>query len=609
MCQNVDDERPAPGACESQQIETFQPSLLRRGVLSAFALARRVVGSVTTSRLTGIRSWRCSMSEVWSQCEGQVVDNKFRLRQFLGETEDSAVFLTNLAEPPSKKAAIKFIPAGTTADLQLSLWRRVMQLTHPQLLRMHDIGRCRLANRDRLYVVMEYADEDLSQILPLRPLTDSEAREMLGPVLDALVFLHGKGLIHSRIKPSNILATADQLKLSSDSLFPIGESRKSSRRFDPHDAPEAAVGQLSPAADVWSLGMTLVETLTQRVPASQPGSPADPLVPDALPQPFLDIARHALRRDPRRRWTIGEIAARLNPAAFAATAAQTISPLAVPLSSVPAVPAAKLPIPDFQPPAPKAQAQPQAKSPRPQAAKNSPSQSLVLPNYVVPVAAALLVIVAIFALPKILGHRSDSSSSTTAAAPASTASAPPAASPSTVQPPARRATPPSPKPSASQNALKAAAQKKTAPPPPPAAPTPASVRTETFASANATSAPVASIASTPRSSTASSTASPSARGEVLDQILPDAPQKALDTIRGVVRVAVRVHVDPTGNVSEATLDSPGPSQYFADLALKAARKWQFNSPDVGGHSVPSEWLIRFHFTPAGPKAIPTQTAP
>jgi hypothetical protein len=30
---------------------------------------------------------------------------------------------------------------------------------------------------------------------------------------------------------------------------------------------------------------------------------------------------------------------------------------------------------------------------------------------------------------------------------------------------------------------------------------------------------------------------------------------------------------------------------------------------VGGHSVPSEWLIRFHFTPAGPKAIPTQTAP
>jgi len=91
--------------------------------------------------------------------------------------------------------------------------------------------------------------------------------------------------------------------------------------------------------------------------------------------------------------------------------------------------------------------------------------------------------------------------------------------------------------------------------------------------------------------------------------LPEASPGALATIHGVVRVSVRVKVDPTGNVSEATLDSPGPSAYFADLALKAARRWQFNSPEAGGHSVPSEWLIRFRFTPSGPKAVPTQTAP
>ncbi len=148
------------------------------------------------------------MSDVWKQCEGQVIDNRFRLLRYLGGTDDSAVFLTQLAGSPSQKAAIKFIPAGTTADLQLSLWRRVTQLAHPHLLRIFDIGRCRLENRDRLYIVMEYADEDLSQILPQRPLTASEAREMLKPVLDVLVYLHGKGLIHSRIKPSNILAAA-----------------------------------------------------------------------------------------------------------------------------------------------------------------------------------------------------------------------------------------------------------------------------------------------------------------------------------------------------------------------------------------------------------------
>jgi eukaryotic-like serine/threonine-protein kinase len=556
------------------------------------------------------------MSDIWNQCEGQVIGDRFRLQQYLGGTDDSAVFLTQLATPQSQKAAIKFIPAGPAAELQLSLWHRIKQLSHPNLLRIFEIGRCRLQNRDRLYVVMEYAEENLSQILPERALTESEAREMLGPVLDALVFLHGHGLVHLRIKPSNILATADQLKLSSDSLFPIGESRKSSSRFDTHDAPETAASPLSPAADVWSLGMTLIETLTQRPLALQPGSQADPIVPETIPQPFLDIARHALRRDPRRRWTISEIGARLNPAAFAATAGQsispqnvspqnlspqTLSPLAVPLSPVAAVPAAKLQIPKLDVPPPRPQAKPRAQTPRPQAA-STPKQALVLPNYVVPVAAVLLVIVAIIALPKILARRPDSSPS------ASAASAPVTAPPKRAEQPVQREIPPASKPaptskptpaSAPQDSLKNAAEKKPVAPPQsaPATTTPAAMRTETVSPAIA-----------PRSSAPSSGAS-STRGEVLDQVLPEASPGALATIHGVVRVSVRVKVDPTGNVSEATLDSPGPSAYFSDLALKAARRWQFNSPEAAGHSIPSEWLIRFHFTPAGPKAIPTQTAP
>src|SRR6202158_2741936 len=420
-----------------------------------------------------------NMSDVWTQCEGQVIDNKFRLQRYLGGTEDSAVFLTQLAGSPAQKAAIKFIPAGTTADLQRSLWRRAMKPPHPNLLRVFDVGRCRLSNRDRLYVVMEHADEDLSQILPQRPLTPSEARDRLEPVLDVLVFLHGHGLVHSRIKPSNILATADQLKLSSDACFPIGESRKSSRKFDPHDAPETAAFPLSTAADVWSLGMTLVETLAQHAPILQPGDQADPIVPDTLPQPFLDIARHALRREPLRRWTIPEIAARLNP--VAAAAAQSVSPLAVPLSSVPAVPSAKLQVPKFDAPSARAQAQP----PRSQAA-NPPRQTLVLPNYVVPVAAVLLVIVGIFALPKILGHRSDASSS------ASTASAPPAAQPKPTEQPARRESQAASEPSATsatRDSLKTAEKKRAAEPQSSAeaeaAPSSASVRTDTFPSCNA----------------------------------------------------------------------------------------------------------------------------
>ena len=101
----------------------------------------------------------------------------------------------------------------------------------------------------------------------------------------------------------------------------------------------------------------------------------------------------------------------------------------------------------------------------------------------------------------------------------------------------------------------------------------------------------------------------SGRGEVLDQVLPDVSPKARGTIQGKVRVSVKVHVDSAGSVSGAELDSAGPSSFFADLALQAARKWAFTPPEVDGKSVASEWRLRFEFTQKDTKVIPAQTAP
>lgn len=520
------------------------------------------------------------MSDVWKKWEGQIADDKFLLHRFLGTTDHSAVFLTQTSEPQPRKAAIKFISADSaTAEAQLSLWSRAAQLSHPNLLPIYNSGRCRVADLDLLYAVMEFAEEDLSQILPQRPLAATEAREMLEPLLNALIYLHGQGLAHTHIKPSNILATADQLKLSADTFLSIGESRKPSRDLDAYDAPEFATAPLAASADVWSLGVTLVEALTQRAPVAPGDSQADPSIPETLSQPFLDIARHSVLRDAAARWTTSQIAAALKPVAVAAAAGRSISPtavspLAVPLSPVSAIPAAKLPAPRTQPPR--------------QQSSIQPKQTFVLPNYVVPLFAAFFITIAIFALPKILSHRPNSSSSTTSAA------SQPASEPKAVaQPP--RSESPRPSKSAAQTSAKAAVK-----PPaeqvssaPVSTPAPAALRTDTFPSANAP---------------APSKSSP-ARGEVLDQVLPAVSDKARATIHGTVRVAVRVHVDPSGNVADAELDGPGPSKYFADLALQSARRWEFTSPEVNGHSVTSEWLIRFHFSPSGTKAIPTQTAP
>jgi TonB family protein len=99
------------------------------------------------------------------------------------------------------------------------------------------------------------------------------------------------------------------------------------------------------------------------------------------------------------------------------------------------------------------------------------------------------------------------------------------------------------------------------------------------------------------------------QGEVLQQVLPDVPQKARDTIRGKVRVSVRVAVDPSGSEVAATLDSPGPRKYFANLALQAARRWEFVPAEVNGRSIPSEWILRFEFESTATKVFPVRAAP
>jgi serine/threonine protein kinase len=135
-----------------------------------------------------------------------------------------------LPERELHKAAIKLLPAPPEeSELQLSQWDLVAKLSHPHLIRLFQMGRCQLGNMGLLYVVMEYAEENLLQILPHRPLTPAEAREMLEPVLDALAYVHGQGFVHRHIKPANIMAVEDQLKISSDGLCRM--ALKAARRW------------------------------------------------------------------------------------------------------------------------------------------------------------------------------------------------------------------------------------------------------------------------------------------------------------------------------------------------------------------------------------------
>ena len=252
------------------------------------------------------------------QWEGRTVAGKFPLRQYLGASNRSAVFLTERPEDLSRKAVIKLMAAGPHMDVQAMRLRLAARLSHPHLLQILEAGTCELAGDQFLYVVTEFADEALSQILPQRALTPSESREMLQPLLQALSYLHENGFAHGRLKPSNILVVGEQLKLSTDSVCRPGVIDSVSENRPAYDAPEASREGCSPAGDVWSLGVVLCESLTRSLPVWTDRLQNEPSLPAGIPEPFASIASHCLRRDPKSRWTVSQIGAKFLPASIPA---------------------------------------------------------------------------------------------------------------------------------------------------------------------------------------------------------------------------------------------------------------------------------------------------
>src|SRR5216110_1644572 len=171
------------------------------------------------------------MIETWKRWEGQLINGQFLLGEYLGGSGLSAVFVTEIGGAQRNKAAIKLVPADLeNAESRLARWRRLAKLSHPHLLRVFGMGRCELGNTEFVYLVMEYAEENLSQILPQRALTQAEAQELLHSVIDVLIYLHKQGLVHGHIKPANIMAVKEQLKISCDGVVAAGERVHRHRR-------------------------------------------------------------------------------------------------------------------------------------------------------------------------------------------------------------------------------------------------------------------------------------------------------------------------------------------------------------------------------------------
>ena len=475
------------------------------------------------------------VSEVWTRWQGHLVNGVFPLGRYLGGSDHSGVFLTRSPAHPAE-VAIKLVPTNRAlAELQLPRWKRAGGLAHPQLLRLFQWGGCQLDGLPYLYTVMEYADQTLAQLLQRRALTDEEAGEMLLPTLDALAFLHGRNLLHGQLKPANILVVGDQLKLASDTVRRVSEGAVNANAPTAYDPPEAQQGLNTTAGDVWALGVTLFEALTRRVPAGVGESP-ETLLPADFSPAYREVVARCLSPNAEDRPNVMEVAAWARGRSADAAPAAAAPPVAAPPVAVAAPEPKKSEpkTPEPPPPSLPPQAAPQAARAAPSAASSPKPPALLI----VILGAILILAFGWTAVHMFRAHR---------------AAAPP---PDQAVGDATSQTPGADGRAAADGA-----------------------------------APVAAVSTTKPGRSVAATSPAALREE-----MPDVPWSARRTIRGHIKVWVRVIVNQDGSVFAAVADRSGPSSYFQRVAIEAAKKWTFPPVDTPSRRM---MQVRFDFSREG----------
>lgn len=251
------------------------------------------------------------------------LDGRYQLGPVLGRGAMSAVYrATDLLL--GREVAIKiFLPGSGDESFrarQENEMRLLAAFDHPGLVAAFDAGVDTRNDEERAYLVMELAEgRDLRAVLSDGPLTVPETARIGIRLAGALSQVHKQGVIHRDIKPANILVSDDDALGESVKLADFGvalvmnDNRLTATGFTVGTAqylsPEQAQGlHLTPASDIYSLGLVLLECLTGK--AEYPGTPIEtasarlhraPQVPMELPAPLRELLEAMTDMDPDKR--------------------------------------------------------------------------------------------------------------------------------------------------------------------------------------------------------------------------------------------------------------------------------------------------------------------
>jgi eukaryotic-like serine/threonine-protein kinase len=204
----------------------------------------------------------------------QVFDGRYLLVRKLGTGGMANVYLAEDQEL-DRRVAIKMLDDRHAQDDQfVERFRREAKnaagLSHPNIVSIYDRGQA----EGTYYIAMEYLDgRTLKELLVRRgPTPIPVAIDYARQILAALGFAHRNGVVHRDIKPHNISVASDgRLKVMDFGIARAGVSQMTETGSiigtAQYLSPEQARGApVTPASDIYSVGIVLHEMLTGSVP-------------------------------------------------------------------------------------------------------------------------------------------------------------------------------------------------------------------------------------------------------------------------------------------------------------------------------------------------------